>query len=51
MLEVKLFGDEFVLGADVIVKGDKGKWMRIGGIRWGSRLTIAEEGGNNYEKL
>lgn len=51
MLDVESLGDEFVLGADVVVEGDGGKGRRGGRVGRGSGLTVAEQGGDDYEIL
>jgi len=40
-----------VLRADVVVEGDEGERVRVGGVGWRGRLAVAEEGGNDDEEL
>lgn len=35
MLDMEVFSDKFVLGADVVVEGDEGERVRVRGIGWG----------------
>lgn len=51
MRNLEMFGHEFVLRADVVVKGDEGKGVRVGCVRGGGGLTIAEEGGDDDKEL
>lgn len=51
MRYLEMFGHEFVLGADVVVEGDEGEGVRVGGIGGGGGLAIAEESGDDDEEL
>ena len=51
MLNVEVLSDELMLGANIVVKGNEGKGVGIGGVRGGRRLTVAKESRDDDEEL
>lgn len=51
MVIAEMLGDELVLGADVVVKGDFGESRDELCVGWGGGFTVAEERGDDDEIL